>query len=142
MADYREQALLELKARVVALKSTIGLKSFERTPSTPVDGKYLPCVYMHEGIDSVETNSSRGVFGFPRRRTLEVEFEVIVNKQEVDIKSTMRNVRSAVFGSTPALAGGKVSIQEIRTEGPTGYGLPDVAGMSLVLAMRYVEESF
>lgn len=142
MPDYKEQGLLEIKERVEASKDIIGLKGFRRTPTKPTDSKYLPCVYMHEGIDIIAVNSSRNPFGFPRRRSLEVELEVIVKRDVVDMKSVFKQVRAAVFGDTPALVGGKVTIFELRTEGPTGYGLPDVVGMSLVLGMNYPELSF
>ena len=57
----------------------------------------------------------------------------------MDIKKLYRNVRSVVLADNPIVAD-NTFIREIRTEGPNGYGLPNVIGMQLVLAMFYTDE--
>ncbi len=143
--DYRELGILEIEKRIRAVRTEAGLRSYRRTPSRPIDEKYLPCVYLHEGVDIIIENSNRNSHGFPRRRICEIYVETILEKEAghpTAIKDVFRKVRSSVLGSSSALVGKHVQLYELRTEGPMGYGLPDVIGMNLILGMRYFEESF
>lgn len=132
----REEGLLEVYNRILNAKDVLGLKGFKRTPTSPVTEQYLPCIFMIEGVDEVVTHSSRGSSGFPCRRALEVTLEIVTNK-DVDIKKLYRDVRSVIFSEGVIVADDNTFIREIRTEGPTGYGLPDVLGMRLVLALSH-----
>lgn len=134
----REDGLDTVYQRIYDSKETLGLKGFKRSPTKPIDEQYLPCIFMIEGIDEVSTISQRGQFGYPMRRELEVVLE-IVSSREYDIKQLYRDVRSVILADTPVVAE-NTFIREIRTEGPTGYGLPDVLGMRLVLAMFYTDK--
>ena len=135
----REEGLVEIHARLVAARDTIGLKGLKRSPTTPIDEKYLPCVFIIEDTDIIMKESGRSSHGYSTKRLLEVTLEMIASK-ESDIKLLYRVVRSAVFEGGIIVADNNTFIREIRTEGPTGYGLPDVLGMRLVLALSYTDD--
>ena len=141
---HRENALDEIAQRITDAKVPLGLKGFRRTPTRPVDEKYLPCIFMIEGNDEITSHSARSALGYPSKRAMEVIIEVIAHKSTTDIKQLYRDVRSVVLKSNEyrgnVMADGATFILEIRTEGPVGYGLPDVIGMSLVLAMSYTDD--
>jgi len=100
---------------------------------------------MLEGTDNIIKHSSRANTGYPVRRVLEVTLEVATAKS-TDIKALYRKLRTSVFTSRETGAfNSKIAdntfINENRTEGPTGYGLPDVLGMSLVLDLIYTDDN-
>lgn len=149
----REEGLVEIKERIKVRRTVLGLKTFKRTPTTPVREEMLPCVFLSEDVDNVVEHSKRNKTGYPARRVLEVILEIIVSR-DVDIKQLYFNVRRAVFMNkeavweenlfssfTPIVAN-NTFINENRTEGPTGYGLPDVIGMRLVLDLVYTDKGF
>jgi hypothetical protein len=142
--DLREQALDEIALRISNAKDTLGLKGFRRTPTRPVDEKYIPCIFMIEGEDEIVKPSNRDSNVYPAVRELEVGIDIVAYKSETDIKQLYRQVRAVVLRSGiirgNILADNKVPIWEIRTEGPTGYGLPDLIGMTLVLKMSYTDD--
>lgn len=148
MTDNREDALVEIYERVKANRVDIGLKSFKRTPTNPVDDGDLPCLFMLEGADLIVNSSSKTNTGYPVRRALEVKLELVTDG-DTDIKTMLRNLRRIVFtkrDTDPALYDAKLlpdnrtgSISESRTEGPDGYGLPNVLGMTLVLDLVYTD---
>jgi len=135
----REEGLLELYKRVKDEREALGLMAFKRTPTMPINEDKLPCVFMIEGPDEITKYASRGQTGYPVDRVLEVTFELVSNR-DLDIKTLYRGVRSAIFVGGIVVADKSTFIREIRTEGPTGYGLPDVTGMRLVLALRYTDD--
>jgi hypothetical protein len=136
----RVNGVQEVYTRIYNSRATIGVKACMRTPTKPVDEKYLPCIFMVEGVDEVQQHSNRSKVGYPMKRVLEVELEIVADR-DTDIHALYRGVRSAVFkDGDPVVADGGTFIREIRTEGPTGYGLPDVIGMTLVLALFYTDE--
>lgn len=149
----REDGLVEIYERIKARRSELNLITFKRTPTTPIRKEKLPCIFMSEDVDNVIEHSKRNKTGYPARRVLEVSLEIIVSK-DVDIKQLYFDVRRAVFmdkeavwadnapiSFTPVLAK-NIFINENRTEGPTGYGLPDVIGMRLVLDLIYTDKGF
>jgi len=136
--NNRELGLQEIYNRVSAAKDTLGLKAFKRTPTSAIDEKYLPCIFMIEGMDEVTEINQRGRFGYPMRRQFEVVLE-IVTEGTFDVKKLYRDVRTVILAGTPTVADGTF-IREIRTEGPTGYGLPNMLGMRLVLLMFYTDD--
>ncbi len=135
----RELGLLEIYNRILAKKDVIGLKGFKRSPTAPVDEKYLPCVFMLEGVDEITEHSSRKPTGYPAKRMLEVTLE-IVSDRDADVKQLYSDVRSAVFSGGVVVADDGTFIRETRTEGPTGYGLPDVLGIRLILVLFYTDK--
>ncbi len=147
--DNREDALTELYERIKENRMDLGLVSFKRTPTNPISDANMPCVVMLEGTDSIVAHSSKNSVGYPVRRALEVTLELITTK-DIAIKTVLRDLRRIVFterGTDPPVYSARLLpadrtgfIQESRTEGPTGYGLPNVLGMSLVLDLVYTDE--
>ena len=147
--NNREDGLLEIYERIKSNRTELGLTSFKRTPTEPINDKDMPCLIMLEGNDNIVTHSSKTNAGYPVRRALEVTLELITSKS-TDIKAMLRNLRKVVFterGSDPPFYNARLFsdgrpalIQENRTEGPNGYGLPDVLGMRLVLDLVYTDE--
>lgn len=133
----RENGLVEIYNRVYNARVALGLKAFKRTPTAPVDVNFLPCVFMHEGVDEIVKHASRNMHGYPARRILEVMLEIITGTG-YDVKQIYRGVRSVVFGTTPVVAD-DTFIREIRTEGPTGYDIPDVVGIRFVVGLTYTD---
>lgn len=144
----RDDALEEIYQRIKDNKDVLGLTTFKRTPTEPIDQDQLPCIFMMEGVDNIIEYSKRSKTGYPARRVLEVVLELAA-LSETDIKDLYRNLRSVVFtvrGSDPAefnpIVATNAFISENRTEGPTGYGLPDTLGMRLVLDLVYTDKGF
>jgi len=135
--ERREEGLVEIYDRIYAAKEILELKGFKRTPTTAIDENLLPCIFMIEDVDEVTEISQRDRFGYPMRRRLEVVLEIVTNR-DYDIKKLYRDVRSTVLGDNPVVAD-NTFIRELRTEGPTGYGLPNMLGMRLVLNMFYTD---
>lgn len=151
--ENRELGLLEIKARIKADRTSLGLSSFKRTPTDPLNSEDLPCVVMLEGTDNIFKRASRNKLGYPAQRDLEVIVELVVNKVDTpDIKALFRELRKTVFKVrndnpdaepvySPIIAD-DVFINENRTEGPVGYGLPDIKVMRLVLDLIYTDGGF
>jgi len=144
----REDALLEIYERIKADRTVLEVKTFKRTPTAPIQQADLPCIFMLEGIDKITKLSARGNTGYPAQRVLEVVIE-LVTTEKTDIKALYKLVRSTVFsvkGSNPKVYNSRLVddafINENRTEGPIGYGLPDVLGMRLVLDLFYTDNGF
>lgn len=148
--ENRELGLLEIKARIKLDRVALGLTSFKRTPTRPSSDTDLPCVFMIEGIDTIFKRASRNKLGYPAQRSLEVAIELLVNKQATpDIKGLFLELRKTVFkvrDSNPAeyspIIADNVFINENRTEGPVGYGLPDIKVMRLILDLIYTDGGF
>ena len=132
--EKRELGLVEIKARIAAKRVALGLATFKRTPTRPAQLGDLPCVFMLEGVDDIFKRASRNQFGYPLHRSLEVVIELVVNKTiTTDIKNLFRDLRKSTFtiiDSDPVeyspIVADNVFIRESRTEGPIGYGLPDI----------------
>ncbi len=147
----RENGLIEIYERIKVRKDNLGLKSFKRIPTFPVRKDMLPCVFMHEGVDTILEHSKRNKIGYPAKRILEVTIEII-SIRESDIKSLYSDVRKAVFldknsnWNNSLLFNSIITentfINENRTEGPIGYRLPDIIGMSLILDLVYTDKGF
>ncbi len=143
----REAGLTEIYNRIKDNRTIIGVKSFKRTPTNPISESDMPCIFMLEGIDNIITPSTRNATGYPARRILEVIFE-LVTTEKTDIKTMYRAMRAAVFtqrGSDPVTFNPRldenVFIGENRTEGPIGYGLPDILAMRLILDLVYTDNN-
>lgn len=140
----REAGLEEIYERIKARRVTIGVKTFKRTPTSPIDDSDMPCIFMLEEIDNVIKQTSRSNTGYPVRRVLEVGLELVTTK-DVNIKTMYRLMRQAVFMKRDpqiydARIANNVFIAENRTEGPVGYGLPDILSMRLVLDLVYTDD--
>jgi len=146
----RENALIEIYERIKENRDALGLKAFKRTPTAPIREEMLPCIFMSEDVDNIIEHSKRTKHGYPARRVLEVNLEIITSRG-MDIKSLYNAVRRVVFterGGDPntpiynSVIAENTFINENRTEGPTGYGLPDVIGMRLILDLVYTDDGF
>jgi len=142
----RELGLNEIYERIKDRRTDIGVLTFKRTPTSPIQDSDMPCIFMLEGTDNVIRQTQRNNTGYPARRVLEVILELVTTKDS-DIKTMFRNMRQSVFaviGSDPIMYNARivhnVSISENRTEGPVGYGLPDILAMRLVLDLVYVDD--
>jgi hypothetical protein len=148
--ENRELGLLEIKERIKEARIALGLSSFKRTPTRPSNDDDTPCVFMLEGIDNIFKRASRNMLGYPAQRSVEVIIELVVNvRQTPDIKALFLELRKTVFqvrGSDPVeyspIIADNVFINENRTEGPIGYGLPDIKVMRLVLDLIYTDGGF
>ncbi len=147
--NNREDSLQEIYERIKANRVELGITTFKWSPTEPISADDMPCCIMLEGIDNVVAHGSKDSAGYPLRRALEVKLELITTSV-VDIKTLLRDLRRIVFterDSDPSIYNARLVskgrtgfINENRTEGPTGYGLPDVLGMSLVLDLVYTDE--
>jgi len=133
----REDAIVAVVQRLTDARVSLGLQKLKRSPTTPINKDHLPCIFIVEDVDEIIKHSTRGVLGYPCRRVLEIVLEIITDNS-YDIKNLYRQVRSTVLANNPVVADDSF-IRELRTEGPTGYGLPDVLGMKLVLALTYTD---
>jgi hypothetical protein len=148
--ENRELGLTEMYERIKLVKTSLGLVSFKRTPTVSSQLGDLPCLYMIEGPDRIIQKSSRSKTGYPAKRVMEVSFDYVLSKRgPLDIKSLYLNLRQAIFrvrNSDPVeyspIIADNVFIEENRTEGPTGYGLPDIIAMRLVIDLTYIDGGF
>lgn len=144
--DNREEGLVEIYERIKAKKDDIGLLAFRRTPTKPLDPNQVPLGIMLEDVDTPVKPSDRTTAGYPARRVLEVNLELICNERDHDIKSVYKEFRKAVFMDrgmfekvNVKVADG-VFINENRCEGPYPYGIPNLLGMRLILNLIYTDK--
>ena len=145
---YREQALDEIYERIKSEYVALGVKTFRRTPTTPIGKDEMPCIFMTEDVDNIVEHSRRSSTGYPAKRILELVIELVVSK-ETNIKQLYYDLRRVIFKEidsdppvyNPVLAK-NAFINENRTEGPNGYGVQDIVGMRLVLDLVYTDEAF
>lgn len=133
---YRELGVQEIYNRIKDNRVALGVNSCKRTPTKPITEYKMPCVFIIEGVDEVLKANSRHPLGYTARRQLEVILEIIVERG-TDIRKLYVDIRSAIL--MDATVAKNTFVNEIRTEGPSGYGLPDVSGMNLVLALTYTD---
>jgi len=133
----REEGLIEIFNRIKDNRLVLGLVSFQRSPTNPIDFTVMPSLFMLEGTDIIVTPSKRGPNVYPARRQLEVTLE-LVTSSSVNIRALLLQLRVVVL--TDTVVAQNTFIQELRAEGPNGYGIPDVLGMRLVLGLMYTDE--
>jgi len=147
--DKRDEGIAEIKDRLKVRKDVIGLVFFKDTPSGEIDPENTPSVLMLEGNDRIVKPSTRNNSGYPATRAAEITLECIVNSKDTSPRMFCKDVRKAIFLDKEAdflttnesdinihVAEG-VFIREDRTEGPFGYGLPNINGMRLVIDLVY-----
>jgi hypothetical protein len=144
--ELREAGLTEIFERLKLRKTTIGLKKFRWNPTDTISEEDdTPCLLMFEGVDLVIEKASRGTTGYPARRRLEVNLEIVAGKDD-NVKQIYSKVREAVFKDrTPeetvtSVVAENTFIAENRTEGPVSYGLPNILGMRLFLDLIYTDK--
>ena len=134
--ENREAGLQVLYNRIKDERTSLGIKTFRRTPSTPVEEKHLLCVFMSEGIDRIAQPSTRNWLGYPARRELEIIFEMIA-VDTFDIRDFFTRFRTVVLSSATLTS--DCIVREVRALGPQGYGMPNVIGLQLILSMSYTD---
>ena len=144
----RIDACAEIFERIKANRVTIGLKTFRKTPTSQAKVEEMPICFMVYGKDSIVKKSSRSS-SFKNRsgdmRSVEIILELIANKTE-DVFAIFEKVRETVLEDIHPLKNidGTVDTTtfmiEDRTEGPIGYGLPDVEAMIFVINLVYLDK--
>ena len=150
MSDIKEQSIVEIENRILNAKSLIGLKAFYRNNDILISKENVPCVKLIEGNDEIKEYSSRGNAGYPARRLLEIDVQIISidqNDRGASIKNLFLIVRRAIFcvkvdGAyvpTPSLARNSY-IREIRSVGPLPYETQGLIGIVLTIGLNYVDD--
>lgn len=134
----REEALEEIYTILYNNRVVLGLRGLQRNPTEPIEEKYLPVIFIVEDVDEIIKVLSRSAGIYPCKRRLEVILEMVADTS-IDIKKLYRDVRNTLF-SNGILTVGNTFIREVRTEGPTGYGLPKLLGMRLILEIVYDDD--
>jgi len=134
--EFRELSIVEVERRVKDARESMGLTTCKRIPTSAITSSHCPAVLIIEGEDLVVKKASRTNSIYPARRNLELVLEIITILG-YDIKKLYRDVRSVIL-QNPVVAE-NCFIEEIRTEGPNGYDLPDIQGMRLVLSLTYTD---
>lgn len=145
----RIDACKEIFNRIKAKKEEIGLKTFKKIPTDQAKQEEMPVCFMLYGPDNIIKRSSRTASasrkGQGNTRSVEVILELVANKSD-DVLDIYRKVRAAVLVDIYPLkdvAGNPdptTFMIEDRTEGPVGYGLPDVEAMIFVINLVYLDE--
>ena len=135
--ELREESIVEVEKRIKDARVALGLMTCKRSPTSAINSNHCPAVIIVEGPDNIIKKSSRGTSIYPARRGLELVLE-IVTTLGYDVKKLYRDVRSVVL-QNPVVAD-NCYIEEIRTEGPDGYDLPDIQGMRLILLLTYTDQ--
>jgi len=148
MIDYRELGLTAIKDRIINDKDFLSINSIFRNSNNPIDKSLLNSVYIFEGKDVITDHSSKNFLGYPARRMLEVEIELITNadRDGKGIKSFYQNLRKTilceknedVYTPNPILAENTV-VRELRSFGPALYKVPELIGMKMVLGLYYID---
>ena len=153
--DYRTEALETIKARFVRDRELLGLKNFEWNSNNPISKVNVPSVYMFEGRDEIEKHDQRSVLGYPARRNLEINIEIVAknDRHAAGVKALLQQVKRTIFcdrtGSgddivwTPNPIVAKNSfIRELRIKGPGTYEVPELVGIKLVVGLWYTDLGF
>lgn len=134
----REAGMLVLYNRIKDSKESLGISTFRRTPSIPVELDDLLCIYMVAGVDRIIKPVSRNPLGYPARREVEIVMELI-NLDSFDFITFYTSFRSAVLTSSKLTD--DCFVRETRTVGPVSYNhIANVVGMQMILAMSYTDE--
>jgi len=134
--ELREASIVEVEKRIKDAKVQLGIVTCKRMPGAAINASFCPAVLIVEMEDAVVKKASRGKAIYPAVRNLELVLEIIT-ALDFNIKKLYRDVRSVVL-LNPIVADNCI-IEEIRAEGPSGYELPDIQGMRLVLSLLYTD---
>lgn len=137
--QVRKDVLAALIERVKANRVLLNIKTFKHNPTTAFTAADLPGIFMYEGVDHIVKASGSTQLGYPAIRECEVTLEIITDNR-YDALTMFRAVRSTILNeNSPRLVEGS-SMREKYSEGPNGYGVPDVLGMRLVLGLTYMDD--
>lgn len=153
--DYREIALNEIESRLIRDRDILGLQSVNRNNNNPISKTNVPAIYMFEGRDVIENWTQRDPLGYPLRRHLEINIEIVAktDRKAKGVKTLLNLVRRSVFCDrtgegedfvwTPNPIVAKNSlIRELRIKGPGTYEVPELVGIKLVVGLWYTDEGF
>jgi len=155
MEDFRTKSLLEIKRRIVRDKELLELVSFNWNTNSPISKTTVPSIYMFEGRDVIEKYHQGNKLGYPARRHLEVNIEVVAksDRNAAGIKTLLQKVKRTVFCDregegdsivwtpNPTVAQNSF-IRELRTKGPGTYEVPELVGIKLVVGLWYIDNGF
>lgn len=148
--DYREQALTEIANRIKRDRDVLELKTFRWNNNNTSDKEEVPIVYMFEGDDKIINHSNRNKIGYPARRELEVEMEIVVKKDKTLLKSIYKKLRRAIFCEREDsenliiwkpnnVVAKNCFIVEKRIKGPGTYEIPELIGIKMTLGLSYTD---
>ena len=147
--DYRELGISEIKNRIIADRDILNINVIKRNSNDPVDKSMVNAIYIFEGKDIITDHSSKTFLGYPAKRMLELEIEMIAenNRDGKSIKSLYQNLRKTILCSkdgetyvpNPIVAENTI-IRELRSFGPGLYNTPNLIGMKMILGLYYIDE--
>jgi len=154
--DYRELGLTKIKQRLIDDKDYLNLKSIKRNSNDPISKDMMNAIFIFEGRDTITEHASRNFIGYPAKRMLEVDIEIITknDRDGKTIKDLYQKVRRAVLCDrivnsdltityTPnSILADNTAIRELRTLGAGLYDIPELIGMKLVLGLYYIDYGF
>jgi hypothetical protein len=155
MEDFREISLEEIESRLIRDKEILGLASMNRNNNNPINKTNVPAIYMFEGRDVIENYTQRNVLGYPLRRHLEINIEIVAktDRKAKGVKALLNLVRRSVFCDrtgegedivwtpNPIVAQNSL-IRELRIKGPGTYEVPELVGIKLVVGLWYTDNGF
>lgn len=110
---------------------------------------------MFEGRDVIEKYNQGSKLGYPARRHLEINIEIVskADRNAAGIKSLLQKVKRTVFCDrsgegddivwTPNPVVAKNSfIKELRIKGPGTYEVPELVGIKFVIGLWYTDNGF
>jgi hypothetical protein len=138
--EARQEALDAIRLSITNAKEDIGLNTFRwAEDTTAIKADELPCIFLGVGDDPITGYSNRGYLGYPATRMAQVIVELVV-ESGTDLKTMFEKLRKAILENYQT--SDTSAIRELRTIGPTGYNVPGVKGVSLILGLRYIDTGF
>jgi hypothetical protein len=155
MEDFRTDALLEIKSRILRDRTILGIESFMWNNNGPISKTTVPTIYMFEGRDVIEKYNQGSPLGYPARRHLEINIEIVAknDREAAGVKALLQKVKRTIFCDrtgdgedikwTPNAVVAKNSfIRELRIKGPGTYEVPELVGIKLVIGLWYTDNGF
>lgn len=136
-------AAKEIKRRIAEIRVAIGLKSFQEVPTETAKVEQLPLCNLVYGVDRIIKRSGRSASpsraGIPSIRSSEIILELIAPKS-ANVVEMAKSIRDVLLENIHPITGDNSTyIEEDRTEGPVGYGLPNVEAIILIINLIYPE---
>ncbi len=133
----KKTALTAIFQSIKDARTAIGIKTFRwAAEDVTIKQEELPCVFIGVGTDSISQYGNRDYLGYPATRMAQVIIELVV-ADGTDIDTMIQSLRKTVL-TNYKIADGSI-IRELSVVGPTGYNLPGIKGMSLILGLRYID---
>ncbi len=139
--DYREQGLEEIKTRLTAIYTALGLKELAYIPDAKVGKDKMPAILIFRGgTDEISKRATRGRLGYPCYRTFETWIECWDLSSGDVLNNIYKEARKAILANDGVLVDNKVSLIEIKTLGPYDCAIKGVEGMRGQFEMLYVDQ--